>query len=136
MHLILWKTASKPLPSICKTNTTTLGQDLLSSEMALFTVKTTDYKQKRLIRGDLETAGSQSQHLGKNTVDLGLEYVTCKLIFHLKFFLLTEKKTLRIMQLQRDAWDLHTQNRTFLLNTQERETRETSPLRLRSTSLV
>lgn len=68
VHLILWKTASKPLPSICKTNITTRQQGLLSSEIAVFTRKTTDYKQERLIRGDLETAGSPSQHLRRKAV--------------------------------------------------------------------
>lgn len=60
--------ASKPLPSICKTNITTRQQGLLSSEIAVFTRKTTDYKQERLIRGDLETAGSPSQHLRRKAV--------------------------------------------------------------------
>lgn len=60
--------SSKPLPSICKTNITTRQQGLLSSEIAVFTRKTTDYKQERLIRGDLETAGSPCQHLRRKAV--------------------------------------------------------------------
>lgn len=48
-------------------------QCLLSSEIAVFTMKTTDYKQERLIRGDLETTGSLSQHLRRKAIDLGLE---------------------------------------------------------------
>lgn len=38
--------APKPLPSVCKANITTPQACLLSSEIAVFTMKTTDYKQR------------------------------------------------------------------------------------------